>query len=144
MNSDAFEKKLRQQPLRQIPGGWRETILRTAQRRASSVTRRPEPMLIRAALIAWRELLQPCRYAWSGMAALWLIFWMVNAHIQPADTPRRLATSTREASERIRLINEQRRVLVELTGPIDLPPAEPSRRTPPKPHTELRLKIRRG
>jgi hypothetical protein len=136
MNTDDFEKKLQRQPLRQIPGDWREAILRTAQERASSAAQRPEPALIRALLITWRELIQPCRYAWSGMAALWLIFWMVNSRTQLADSPRGMATSTRAASERIRFLEEQRQVLVELTGPIDLSPAEPSRRARPKPHSE--------
>jgi hypothetical protein len=136
MNTDDFEKKLQRQPLRQIPGYWREAILRTAQEQGSSSAQRSQPVLIRALLITWRELIQPCRYAWSGMAALWLIFWMVNSRMQPADNPRRMEPSTRVASERIRFLEEQRRVLVELTGPIDLSPAEPSRRAPPKPHSE--------
>jgi hypothetical protein len=139
MNTDDFEKQLQQQPLRQIPGDWREVILRTAREQSSSA----HPLLLRAALIAWHELIQPYRYAWSGMAALWLIFWVVNADIQPEDTPRQIAKSTRPASERIRFLEEQRQVLVELTGPIDLSPAEPSRRADPKPHSERILEIRR-
>jgi hypothetical protein len=143
MNTDDFEKELRRQPLRKIPGDWREAILRTAQQRASSVAQRPEPVLIRAVLTTWRELIHPCRYAWSGMAALWLIFWMVNTQTQVADRPRQVASSTPAAAERIQSLEEQRRVLVELTGPIDLSPAEPLRRAQPKPHSERVLQVRR-
>jgi hypothetical protein len=143
MNADDFEKKLQRQPLRQVPGDWREAILRTAQSRASSVAQRPGPLLIRPLLIAWRELIQPCRFAWSGMAALWLLFWLINAHTQPEDSPWQVATSARAVSQRIGFLQEQRRVLAELTGPIDLPPADPSRRTQPKPHSERILKTRR-
>jgi hypothetical protein len=143
MNTDDFEKKLQRQPLRQIPGHWREAILRTTREQASSAGQNPRPMLMGALFIAWRELIQPCRYAWSAMAALWLIFWMVNTHTQLADSPRRMATSSHPASETIRLLAEQRRILVELTGPFDLSPAEPSRRARPKPHSERILGIRR-
>jgi hypothetical protein len=143
MNTDDFETKLQRQPLRQIPGDWREAILRTAHERASSAAQRPHPLLIRAALVTWRELIQPCRFAWSGMAVLWLIFWMVNAYVQPADTPTQMAKSTRPSTERIRFLEEQRRVLVELTGSVDLSPTEPSRRAYPKPHSERILEVRR-
>jgi hypothetical protein len=139
MNTDDFEKKLQQQPLRQIPGDWREVILRTAREQSSSA----DPLLLRAALIAWRELIQPCRYAWSGMAALWLIFWMVNASVAPADVPTQLVKSTRPASERIHFLEEQRQVLAELTGPIDWAPTESPRPAHPKPHSERILEIRR-
>jgi hypothetical protein len=142
MNMDDFEQKLRRQPLRQIPGHWREAILRTAQQHACSVCQVPQPLPMRALRTIWRELFQPCRCAWSGMTALWLIFWFVNAHTQLADTSTRMAASTRPGSERIRLFEEQRRVLVELTGPIDLSPAQPSRRAQPKPRSERRLETR--
>jgi hypothetical protein len=143
MSMDDFEKKLQRQSLRRIPGDWREAILRTAQEGASSVDQSPEPVLIRAVLITWRELIQPCRYAWSGMAALWLIFWIVNAHLQLADSTRGMEPQTRTASERIRSLEEQRQVLVELTGPSDLSPAAPPRRRHSKPHSERILEVRR-
>src|SRR5579859_965098 len=143
MNTDDFEKEVQRQPLRRIPGDWREAVLRTAQEQASSAAQLAEPVLIRAVLISWRELIQPCRYAWSGMAALWLIFWVVNAHTQLEERPRQMATSSPAGAERIRSLEEQRRVLVELTGPIDLSPAEPLPRAQPKPHSERILEVRR-
>jgi hypothetical protein len=143
MNTDDFEKKLQQQPLRRIPGDWRDAILRTAKQRTSAPAQSPAPALIRAVLIAWRELVRPCRYAWSGLAALWLIFWVINSHTQSADTGRRQFASSRSNSERVQLLEEQRRVLAELTGPIDLSAAEPMRRVHPKPRSERILERRR-
>jgi hypothetical protein len=140
MNFDDFEKKLQHQPLRQIPSNWRESILRQAREQTPSTTLRP--LLIRAVLIIWRELIQPCRYAWSAMAALWLAFWMINSHIEFAEPTTRMAKSSPAASEQIRSFAEQRRVLVELTSPIDLSPAERPRRSDPKPHSERVLQIR--
>ena len=142
MNTDDFEKRLQQQPLRHIPGDWRAEILRTAQEQAPFAVRPPEPRLRRVVLIIWRELVYPCRFAWSGMAGLWLIFWMVNAHTQLAGTPAGSPPSARTASERIRICDEQRRVLVELTGPIDSSPIERSRRDSPKRHSERMLEVR--
>ena len=143
MNTDDFEKKLQRQPLKHIPGDWRELILQTAQDRTScAAAKRSKSVLIRAVQIAWRELIQPCRYAWSGMAALWLIFWLINARTGVTENPRQIATSTRSGFERIRVFEEQRRVLVELTGPNDLSPAEPSRPAHAKPRSERTLRIR--
>ena len=125
MNFDDFEKKLQHQPLRQIPANWRESILQAAQEQTASGT---QHLLIRAVLITWCELIQPCRYAWSSMATLWLAFWMINSHMKFRPPPARMANSSPAASEQIRSFAEQQRVLVELTGPIDLSPAERPRR----------------
>jgi len=140
MNFDDFEKKLQRQPLRQVPASWRESILRAAREQTPSAA--PQPLLIRAVLITWRELIQPCRYAWSAMAALWLAFWMINSHMEFANSPAQVAKSSPAAPEQIRSFAEQRRVLIELTGPIDLKPAERPRRPDPKPHSERMLQIR--
>jgi hypothetical protein len=142
MNTDDFEKKLRRQPLRQIPTDWREAILRTAREQASSAVRPPESVLVRGLLVVWRELIQPCRYAWSVMAALWLIFWAVNTRTELSDSPTPAAASNEVASERIRSFAEQRRVLVELTGAVDLSPTESSRRAHPKRRSERMMESR--
>lgn len=142
MNMDDFEKKLQRQPLRHIPGDWRDAILRTAQERTSCpAAKHSNSVLTRAVQTTWRELIQPCRYAWSGMAALWFIFWLINAHTEDTETSRQMATSTGSGFKRIQVFEEQRRVLVELTGPNDLSPAEPSRPAHAKPRSERMLRI---
>ena len=142
MNTDDFEKMLQQQPLKKIPGDWRQDILPTARNAAAAETSRPARSLLQATLTGWRELIRPCRYAWSGLAALWLVLWLINGQLRPADAPRHLKTSTSVMTDRVRFFEEQRRILVELTGPIDFLPAEPPRRTSPKPHSERTLEIR--
>lgn len=143
MNTDDFEKKLQRQPLRNIPDDWRDAILRAAHERTPSAPQHPEPILIHVLLIAWRELIRPCRYAWSVMAVLWLFFWIINAQTQLAGVPRGIVATTRAWSEKIRLFEEQRRVLAELTGTIDSSAAEPPRWAHPKPRSERTLVIRR-
>jgi hypothetical protein len=140
MNSE-FENKLKRQPLRQIPRDWREDILRTAQENASAAVKRREPVLIRAILIAWRELIQPFRYTWSGMAALWVVFWMVNARLEISDSPTRSTIGASAASQSIRLFEEQRQALAELTGRSDPAPAEPPRESRSKPRSERMVEI---
>jgi hypothetical protein len=142
MNSDEFEHKLKRQPIRRIPADWRDDILQTAREQASPAAERSRPALIRAALIAWRELIQPFRYAWTGMAALWMVFWVVNARLEITDSPTRSAIVTSAATDRIRLFEEQRQVLVELTGRIDLSPVEPPQESRPKPRSERMIGIR--
>src|ERR1043165_4375565 len=131
MNTDDFQKKLQRQSFRKIPGDWRENILHTAQHCISSTCEAQQPLPIRAVLTIWRELLRPCWHAWSSMAALWVIFWILNINASPQlrRTPTRMTASTSSGSERIRLFNEQRRVLVELTGPVESSAAAASRRT---------------
>lgn len=140
MNMDDFEKKLRRQELRKIPGDWRAEILQSAQAEATgAAARRPEPVLLSVGLTIWRELIQPCRYAWSGMAALWLVFWMINAQTRPAERPTQMARSTRRTTQQMRFL-EQRQVMAELTG--DSSPAEPAHQTHPKPRSERKSEAR--
>jgi len=67
---------------------------------------------------------------------------MINSHMEFANSPAQVAKSSPAAPEQIRSFAEQRRVLIELTGPIDLKPAERPRRPDPKPHSERMLQIR--
>src|SRR5581483_6401570 len=138
MNTDDFEKKLQRQPMREIPGDWREAILQNARANAPAAPARQAPLFVRAGATLWRELFWPCRHVWSGLAAAWLVVVLVNA--RPGDAsplPTTMATAT--PAEKIRLFEEQRRVLVELTGPLELPPVESSQRPRPRPHSQRML-----
>lgn len=142
MNLDDFESKLRQQKLRQLPGAWRETILRRAGEPPLWAVK-PQPVLFRAMFTFWRELIEPCRYAWSGLAAVWVVLWIVNADPHLDNSSKGTSLPTRVVVERVRSFAERRRDLVELTGPLDLPPAAVSpQRANPKPHSERTLAIR--
>lgn len=142
MNLDDFENKLRHQKLRQIPGAWREPILQKAGEQWSSAVK-PQLVLFRAMFTFWRELFKPCRYAWLGMAATWIVLWIINADPHDRDSSSGTSVPTRAVVERVRSYAERRRDLVELTGPLDLAPAAVSpKRTQPKPHSERTLAIR--
>ena len=84
---------------------------------------------VRAALAVWRELIWPCRRAWVGMAALWVVMWGINLGLsgtQKAD----LNAPSASATALIEALEEQKRVLAELIPPASSQPAEPPRRNP--------------
>jgi hypothetical protein len=70
----------------------------------------------------WRELFWPCRYAWTGMTALWLVLWVINAGM--SGPQKRMIARRPLTSAAIQTMREQRRLLAELIPP--LPKAEPA------------------
>jgi hypothetical protein len=74
MKPDDFEQRLRQQPLRQVPPGWRVEILTTSMQTAGY---RPSPLASRQTSW-WRELLWPSPWAWTGAAAAWVLIFTLN------------------------------------------------------------------
>src|SRR5579872_1060049 len=87
----------------------------------------------------WRELIWPCRRAWAGMAALWLVLWAVNSGM--SDAPQAAMTARAPSTaEMFQALEEQRRTLAELLPPANSQPAEP-RRHNTQPRSERRLKV---
>src|SRR5436190_24093985 len=110
MNTDNFEKQLQRQPLRQVPGDWREDILRTAR---AGVPAAQGGVLVRAGVKLWRELIWPCRHAWSGLAALWIVIAVIHAGMSGSShdvAPMQAASFP----ARFEALEEQQRVLAEL------------------------------
>ena len=91
--------------------------------------REDKPLAVRALLVVWRELIWPCRRAWAGMAALWLVLWGINRGLSE---PPKAARSARTASAPalFEALEEQRRLLAELIPPVSSQPTEPPRRNP--------------
>src|ERR1035438_2914387 len=93
MNPDDFEKRLERQPLRQMPGKWREEILAASRRaspahHASRVTHHPPPSrsLLSTLNHQLSTILWPHPTAWAGLAAVWLVILGVNLTTQDAST----------------------------------------------------------
>ena len=84
---------------------------------------------VRAALAVRRELIWPCRRAWAGMAALWVVMWGINCGLSGAKKAAPGAPSV-SATALFETLEEQRRVLAELIPPASSQPAEPPRRNP--------------
>jgi len=95
------------------------------------------------ALDAWRQLILPCRGAWAGMAAAWLVLWGI--HVQLADDPAAAARGARSSAPAVlRAIAEQRQLLAELSLTPKAPATQPDQpadrpRHMPGPRSELRV-----
>ena len=88
-------------------------------------------------LTMWRELIWPCRRAWAGMAALWLVMWGINSGL--SNTPATAANAQAASAPAIwQTFEEQRRLLAELTQPLNLQLGEPPRPDKPRPRSERR------
>jgi hypothetical protein len=74
------------------------------------------PTLTAAWRIIWHELIWPSRYAWAGMAALWLAMLVINGNLSghALGNDSRLAVSPQELQ---RSWAEENRVLAELAQP---------------------------
>jgi anti-sigma factor RsiW len=81
---------------------------------AAPATRRP--LLKVVARNIWRELIWPCRRAWLGLIALWLMLAAANSRL--SDHPMQLADArSSSASAMMQSWEEQTRILAELTQP---------------------------
>jgi anti-sigma factor RsiW len=107
--------------------GWEKNFARieptqaTRNRWAGAVLAAAAPAVRRPLLKAvsrnvWRELIWPCRRAWVGLAALWLVLAAVN--IRLSDHPMQWAgAGSSSASAMMQSWEEQTRILAELTQP---------------------------
>jgi hypothetical protein len=147
MNTDDFEKQLQRQPLRQMPGEWRDEILSTAQQTsspadASRITRHASssPSLLSTLSHQLSALLWPHPTAWAGLAAVWLVILGMNLTTRDAST--RVAKHASPVSPQILMaFQEQERLLAELIGPRETPVAERPKPAPMRPRSEGRKEM---
>jgi hypothetical protein len=111
---------------------WARAVQETAP---ASSSPNPRKLLlgIRFWQIIWRELIRPSRYAWAGMAALWVVMLAVNGHLSDHRMIEAGAHSS-SAQDMMQAWEEQNRVLAELTQPAFAVPAAPSNL--PRPRSE--------
>ena len=81
----------------------------------------------------WEELIWPCRRIWMGLAAVWVLLFIVN--FSQRDSSEFMAKKT-PSPEMILTFRQQERLLAELIGPDELRAAEPPKIFSPKPRTE--------
>jgi len=148
MKPDDLERQIGRQPLREIPPGWREPILKAARQAAlRSCPARPDRLAPwwRAvlALLDRRPsaLLWPSPTAWAALAAAWIgILAAQLAMREPAPAaPAREASVPARALLLARL--EQQRLLARWSEPFESPALAPTKPAPPKPRSEARRRI---
>jgi hypothetical protein len=142
MNSDDFEKRLQQQPIREVPVDWRSEILSGA-RQASlppHASHTPRPSLLSTLNSQLSTLLWPHPTAWAGLVAIWLVILGVN--VTTRDASQMAAKHASPASPQVFLaFQEQERLLAELLGLRETPVAERAKPAPPRPRSELRREL---
>ena len=147
MNTEDFEKRLERQPLRQMPGEWREEILSAARQASPSehAPRSTHQVPARRSLLSTLHhqlltILWPHPTAWAGLAAVWLMIMGVNLTTRDASTV--MAKHASPASPLVFMaFQEQERLLSELIGPRETPVAERPRQAPPRPRSERRREL---
>jgi hypothetical protein len=126
MNSDDFEKRLQRVPLREIPSGWRENILRQAVPSRPS-TPDPRPSFLSA-------LLWPNPKAWVGLAAVWVLIFTIQFEARNHAPMATAANSSRAAT--VITLKEEQTILAELMGNSE--PREADKPRGIQPRSELR------
>ena len=139
---DDFEQKLQRQPLRQIPGEWREEILV-----AADVNRRNRPVReFTFAATTFRRLLSTLNHqlstllwphpkAWAGLAAVWILILAVDFSLR--DKAQVMAEKSAPPSPEVIVeLRQQQRLLAELIGSRDERDANRSKSFVPLPRSE--------
>jgi hypothetical protein len=87
----------------------------------------------------WRELIQPSRQIWAGLACVWILIAVLNlASSEPA---MKVATQSKpQSGEDLRALLEQRQMLAQLIGPLS-EPAYTRKHISPGPRSERAMQI---
>ena len=130
---DDFEQKLQCQPLRQVPGEWREEILAAAEVQLPGAPKRSEggsTFIAQLSTILW-----PHPAAWAGLAAVWILILAVDFSMRDK-SPALAEKSSPPSPEVIVELRQQRRLLAELIGSRDEHDADRSKLFVPQPRSE--------
>ena len=144
MNTEDFERRLQRQPLRQVPGEWRQQILSAARQaslpeHAPRASHRAAPSLSLLSTLHHQlsALLWPHPVAWTGLAVVWVLILGINLTTRDASTM--IAKHASPASPQIFMaFQEQEQLLSELFGPGETPVAEQPKPRLPRPRSEGR------
>jgi hypothetical protein len=132
MNMDDFEKRLRRQPLRKIPGEWRAEILGNAVPAAPSSFAAHHSFWQRLSSVLWLE-----PKAWGCLAAVWVVIFALHL-VASGGTPRTTMAAAPSSSQIIMAIKDQQQLLAELIGGRETQEIDRPKRSTPQPHSERR------
>ncbi len=130
--TEQFERRLSRQPLRPIPGAWREDILRD-ERRVAVPNQKSRPSLFSAFYFLHSAL-----FRWSALAAVWLVILVLN-HAARDTSPVVLAKSAPPSPQMLLALRQQQKLLAELIEPSATRDADKPKSFAPRPRSELEL-----
>jgi hypothetical protein len=134
---EPFEQRLKRQPLRPAPAGWRKDILSAARevqlhRQTATAQRDSFFALFNRRFVSW---LWPHPVAWGGLAAVWVFITAVHFSIQ--DKMPMVAEKVMPPSpEMVAELRQQQRMFAELIGVNDSGEADRPKVFVPQPRSE--------
>jgi hypothetical protein len=134
---EQFEKRMKDQPMRQVPAEWRKEILLAAEKAQTARSRQPRAGRSWFSLFGYqlRSLLWPHPVAWGGLAAVWIFILAANVSMgdkAPATADKTLPLSPEAVAE----LKQQNQLLAELIGTGDTSAADRQKTFVPKPRSE--------
>jgi hypothetical protein len=87
--------------------------------------------------LLWRELIFPCRRIWTGLAAVWILIFIVN--FSQRDGSQTMMAKSAPSPEMILTFRQQEMLLAELIGQNEPQTAEPPKTFSPRPSSERRF-----
>jgi hypothetical protein len=121
-----FEAELKKQKPKGIPSHWRQQILAAAEREATV-----EKFANDRGGLSWRNLFWPSPRIWAGLGVAWIVILFLNLNSGLSSSAvANSQVATAPASDGI---EERRRLMAELLGPVSEPataiPFVPRRRS---------------
>lgn len=134
---EQFEQRLRRQPVKPIPAGWRAEILLAAQHSQADhqVSHGTRHSLLSAINHQLSALLWPHPKAWAGLAAVWIFIFILNFSMRD-QAPALAKRSAPPSPEVVAELQQQRKMLAELIGSTQLRVADRQPVFSPKPRSE--------
>ena len=132
-----FEKKLRAQPAKEIPGEWRAEILSAARAAQPSASASGVPHRSWLSTINQQlsTLLWPNQKAWGALAAVWVVIFLLNHAAQDGDGVVVAKKSGPPSPEMIAEMKKQQKLYAELVGAGATADVEHPRDLPNRPRT---------
>jgi hypothetical protein len=134
--TEQFERRLKRQSLKKIPGEWREEIVGQASSLSPfAKAKKSETGRMPVLLSICRALLWPNPKAWAGLAAIWLFIFAVNFSIRDK-TPVVAENISSPSPEMLAELRQQQKMFVELLGVNETRVADRQKIFLPKPQSE--------
>ena len=136
MNENQFEERLRRQPPRKVPVGWRNEILSAARAAGSRPSAPdPRPSLLSTLNQQLSTLFWPHSKAWAGLAAVWVVIFALQ--LTSRDPTEIVARITPPPSpEMLMVLRQQKLLLAELVERPEPRAADQPKSVPPRPRSD--------